>query len=161
MKKKKIETYKFEELSLETKRKLLNKKLLQSFIPLSVATDIIETKFKELGFNIIKIKVKTDPLILEGSFHDGLYKYLITKENDSTKFYSNKNVREGNYLVSLKEGNNSFIQAYLKVFKETKELLYIIRNTLEDYYFEELMSYDKEVYLKDGTLIKSDTEEGD
>jgi hypothetical protein len=161
MKKQNIKLFKFSELDFSIKRKILDKNLNKLYLPLIIINDILKYKFNEDGFNLIKIKININPFYFEGLFNDGVFEYMISKEEDSTKFYSNKFVEGGSYMVSLKNIENDFIQSYLKIYQETKNLIMIIKNTLEDYIFNELTNNEKEIYLKEGIAIKQNFNQED
>jgi len=158
MKERKIKLNKFKELEPEVMRVILDKTLDEKLNLKQTIEEVLKEKYRLEGFVTTKLELNLEPFYFEGQFTQGLFEYMIVRENDSTKFYSNKNVKENKYLVSLRNESDNFIKSYLVIYKEAKELLFLLRNSFEEYYFDQLISYDKEIYLKNGTVILSDCE---
>lgn len=153
MEKRIIKAYKFNELDFTTKTKLVEERIVFEEYKLDdIIKDIIVAKFKEQEYTTIQIFGKTNPLIIEGTFIKGLNEYTITRENDTTKFYSNEFIKDKKYSVSIHNMDNVFVTHYIKVYRETNELYYLIKGVLEEQFYEELKKEDR-YYSKEGLPI--------
>jgi hypothetical protein len=150
-----VKKYSFKELQFETKKNLVKTKVVMEVNLKEITKALMIHYFKEQNVFTSRIDLQFNPLYISfGEFRVGMHNYVVSREDDGTFFYSDKQVPAKTHLVRLKDEKNEFILAYLNVFPKVNDMINLIRGTLEDYFYEELCSSNDKIYLKDGTEIK-------
>lgn len=154
MRNNKIKIFSFKDLSTDSKEKVLLEIINEKKDMINLIKTIVHDKFKDKSFVSTSLNIEMKPLIIKGYFYKGFEEYYVDKENDVTKFYSNKNLASKTHLISLRDQKDEFIQTYLNIYSVVNELTTLIINSLEDYYYELLLKDKHKVYLRNGYNLR-------